>query len=259
MTQIKKALVTLGFGRDRGFYEDYFFPSMRAYCKKYNYDFIHVDEPFDKRVYNTPKEIISMQKFLICSQPWSAQYDYIVWMDADIIINVDQAPDIIVGVPEGKIGAVNERKLFTYEYAQKVWARWRPDLPQNGKEYYKKYGFPEISDDQFQAGVMVFQPKHHAEFLKELYDRYIDDVLYKDKIDGDQCIISYEAQKAGLVHWLDERFNMVWVLYRILWYPFLNNRNHTDLLREALKNFHDLAYVVHMAGHVDWDLLVTDT
>jgi hypothetical protein len=255
---VKKAIVTFAHGKDRQFYEDYFLPSIAAYAKKYTYELIILNELFVEITEADPRlraRHNHFQKFLICSQPWSAQYDYIVWMDSDMIINIDRAPDLIEGIPDGKIAAVNERKLFKYEYAQKVWSRWRPDLPQTGEEYHKKNGFTHDYRDQFQAGLMVFQPKYHADFLKSLYYTYLSNM----ECEHDQPVISYHAQKAGIVHWLDEQWNMVWVLYRILWYPFLNNNDHIPLLREALKNFHDLSYIVHMAGHVDWELLVTNT
>jgi hypothetical protein len=256
---VKKAVVTLAFGPDKPVYDSLFLPTIKAYCKKHNYDYIEINEPFDKdiRIMNS-KPGICMQRLLICSQPWSSQYDYIVMFDSDILVNVNQAPDIIEGIPEGKIGAVCERKLFKLEFSQKVWSRWRPDLPQNGEEYYKKYGYPEGFQNQLNGGVMVYQPKHHAEFLSNLYKKYTPDILNGNRQlnDYDQDILSYHIQKEGLIHWLDERWNMVWVLYQILLYPFLNPNEHKEFLKMALGNLFDLSYVVHMAGHVGWDLLM---
>jgi len=254
---IKKALVTIAFGHDKKAYDTFFLPSIKAYAKKYDYDYIEINGPFDDdlRILKS-KGSICMQKLLVCSQPWSSQYDYIVLFDSDIIVNINQAPDIIEGIPIGKIGAVCERKLFKFEFSQKVWSRWRPDLPQTGEEYYKKYGYPDGFPYQFNSGVMVYQPKYHADFLKGLYDKYIDNILnnaYQTTHDGDQDILSYHIQKENLVYWLDERWNMVWVLYRILFYPFLNNGD--PMLKKALGNLFDLSYLVHMAGHVDWELL----
>ena len=253
---VKKALVTISFGHDKHIYDSVFLPSMKAYAKKYNYDFICIDKPFDSSITNSVMGF-RMQKLLVCSQIWSSDYDFIVCMDADIIINVDQAPDIIQGIPEGKIGAVCERKLYKLEFSKKVWQRWRPDLPQTGQEYYRKYGYPDEYENQFNSGVMVYQPKHHANFLLDLYNKNIQRIVHsKEPNDGDQDILSYHVQKNNLIHWLDDRWNMVWVLYKILFYPFLNMRDHKPLLRMALNNMHDLSYVVHMAGHVDWELLM---
>jgi len=259
---VKKAVVTLAFGPDKPIYDRLFLPTIKAYCKKHNYDYIEINEPFDKdermtnpKSHHANHKGICMQRLLICSQPWSAQYDYIVMFDSDILININQAPDIIEGIPDGKIGAVCERKLFKMEFSQKVWSRWRPDLPQTGEEYYLKHGYPDGFQNQLNGGVMVYQPKYHAEFLSNLYNKYIDGILNNTRIgnDGDQDILSYHIQKEGLIHWLDERWNMVWVLYRFLFYPFLV---HKELLKKALGNLFDLSYVVHMAGHVDWDLLM---
>ena len=257
---VKKAIVTLAYGPDKPFYNDYFIPTLRAYAQKYNYDFYCLDELPDKRIdRSSPVELVQLQKLLICSDDWTLKYDFLVWMDSDMIININQAPDVIEGIPEGKIGCVNERKMFKYEFSQKVWERWRPDLNQStGKDYYKAYGYPDGFDDQFQGGVYVFQPKYHSQFLKDVYNKYVPAIINGDKKNGDQGVIGYEAMKLGLEYWLDERWNMVWVLYRFLLYPFLNNRDHTSLLREALKNVYDLGYVLHMAGHVDWELLITD-
>jgi hypothetical protein len=251
----RKALVTLSFGKDKQIYDTVFLPSVKAYCKKHAFDYIEINSPFDKdsRVLNS-KAAICMQRLLICSQPWSSEYDFIVMFDSDIIVNVNAAPDITDGIPAGKIGAVCERKLFKLGYSEKVWQRWRPDLPQNGRDYYKKYGYPDGFDNQLNGGVLVYQPKYHADFLKNLYDTHIVDLLSGKRMvnDGDQDILSYHIQKNNLIHWLDERWNMVWVLYRILFYPFLTEKSQ---LKQALGNMLELSYATHMAGHVDWDLL----
>jgi len=73
--------------------------------------------------------------------------------------------------------------------------------------------------------------------------------------DYDQGILSYYILKNDLVFWLDERWNMLWPLYRILFYPLIDRSTHTEIVRQCLHNIIDLSYATHMAGSVDWDLL----
>jgi hypothetical protein len=254
----KVAVVTLSIGPKRQEYDQYFLHTIKAYSKKFGFEYIEINETFDKNpAIATHKPALCLQRLLICSQPWSSQYDYIIMFDSDIFINLARAPNIIEGIPLGKIGAVCERKMFNFDFSNIVWTRWHQGRkPLNGFEYYKSLGFPDGFEHQLNAGVMVYQPKYHANFLQTLYNEHINKILNPNYVnDYDQGILSYYILKNDLVFWLDERWNMLWPLYRILFYPLIDRSTHTEIVRQCLHNIIDLSYATHMAGSVDWDLL----
>jgi hypothetical protein len=242
-------LMSIGFDLQTCKYAK-FLPSTLKWAEKHGYDIIVIDEPLDKTIPLIPRAIY-MQKLLICSQEWSRKYKYIVWKDLDILFN-EHAPDICDGIPDGKIGAVNERMLaYKHDWRTIVQKRYGWEL--TGKEYYAKNHINAPFDDHFQAGLMVFQPEHHRVFLEGVYKKWIDIVIQDEAIQhGDQPIISFEAISKDLVHWMDERWNMVWPLWKALMYPFLADR---ELIREAIGNLYSISFGVHFASGTDIELV----
>lgn len=104
--QRKVALVTMLIGESyQDYWKAYCQPTWKGYADRHGLDLIPLTEPID----NSPRALArspAWQKCLILSQPFSADYDQIVWVDADIIINFDEAPLLTERVPLGKIGGV---------------------------------------------------------------------------------------------------------------------------------------------------------
>jgi hypothetical protein len=232
-------------------FESKFKKNLEFYCKKQGYELIILTD-FIRKEENMDKKKFFWQRLLLADK--FKEYDYVVSIDADIFINID-APGIPFNeIPDGKVACVNERKYMgNYEWRENIQVRY--GYEKTGKDWYKLSGEDKNYNDHINGGLVIYQPKYHAEFLSNLYKKHIENILNNipPDNDGDQDILSYHVQKEGLIHWLDERWNMVWVLYRILFYPFLE---HKELLKKALGNLFDLSYAVHMAGHVDWDLLM---
>ena len=88
-----KAIVTLTLGKTyQSFWERMCCANWEEYARRNDYDVIALSEPLDPTLHAAERQL-SWQKCLILSQPFSAQYERIVWLDADILINPD-APDI---------------------------------------------------------------------------------------------------------------------------------------------------------------------
>jgi lipopolysaccharide biosynthesis glycosyltransferase len=257
---MKEAIVvTLAIGPLKTKYEQLFIPSIKAYAAKWNFDFLCIDsllEPIQTTSKTDFGKLVCMQKLLLTKQSWASNYKYIIYLDSDILINYEQAPNILENIPEGKIAAVNEKNIWgNADNASAVMKKLAPHWASTAEEYYLHYNFPKTFSKQFNGGVLVFQPAFHKEFCQTVYDKYIEKIIDGVDIDGDQAPLNYEANSLDLVYYLDERFNRIWILTYVLFYSFLDENNHKPTLQHALKSVFDRSYFIHFAGKVGWSLL----
>jgi lipopolysaccharide biosynthesis glycosyltransferase len=253
-------IVTMTLGLLKTQYDELFIPSIKAYADKWNFDFFCINDfinPLDSvRNSQNNKYIVYMQKFLIASLPNVQNYKYVIFIDADILINYHSAPNILEGIPEGKIAAVDEKYIWgNKENASSTLKRFVPEWASTAEEYYKYYKFPQIFSKQFNSGVFVFQPKFHTSFFKEVYDKYIDLAIAGQDVGIDQAPFNYEANSRDLVYYLDERFNRPWIITWGLLYSFLDEVHHKPILQQAIKSVFNRTYFLHFAGKFGWDLL----
>jgi len=224
----KNAIVTLVIG------ERYLQPWKRdceanwtEYADKHGYDLICLEKPLDDSD-RARKRSASWQKCLILGQDFSSQYEQIVWIDSDILINTHNAPSIVDGVPTDKFGAV---ELFSYsqeagsfgpEALRRMFEFWKVAVVNPGAhDYYTVYGLPHGFDTVVQAGMFVASPKYHRQILEKIYYEYEE--KGGPEWHYEMQPLSYEVLKADLVHWLDPRFNLLWLDLIFLHYPFLLN------------------------------------
>lgn len=257
---MKTAIVTFTVG-DTSAYERFFLPSVRAYAQRIGADFHQIREPivsFDL-TNKSPlirKHLFCIQKMLIPSLPWVQEYDWILLIDADILVNFEKAPNIFEQVPDGKIGGVDEKVQYGYkDWSLEAWRRFDPRLPGDAEGYYRNLGFDQEFSHQVNGGFLVFQPRVQKEFFKGIYDKYAPRILNDQDLDGDQGPLNYEGWKANKLVCLDQRWNRIWIFAHVLLYPFLNEQTDRALLQQALKAQFELNYCIHMAGHVGWSLL----
>jgi hypothetical protein len=213
----KKALVTLAIG-DRYIenWKRYCEPGWSRYATAYGFDIICITAPLDL----TPRASArspAWQKCLILSQPFANQYERIVWVDSDIIFNVP-APDVTDGVPEDKIGIVEDpgfNPLFLQRYYQRCPESIINFTPQ---DYYTQYGLPAGCLRACNTGLMVMAPSHAA-LLEQVYYQYEEKGGREWHME--QRPLSYELVRRDLVHWLDPRFNVCVPIEEYVRYPFL--------------------------------------
>ena len=237
---MKVLLVTIAIGEK--YLEEYntlFYESQKKYALKHGYDFKVVTEYLDKNI--QIRSTISFNKILVCGQEWSAAYDFIIFIDADIIIN-SNAPPIHSYMDYGScIGLIDEWSQPTNERRIKIQKMngWET----SASEYYKLCGFDIQTNIVFNSGVLVFQPKIHKDFLQSIYDKYvIQSISHYRGFHFEQSCIGYEIQKANLYKIVDNRFNAFWSLVKI------DNINNI-----TLDTFVNENYFTHFAGHVDYD------
>lgn len=260
----KTAIITFTIG-PHDHYERLFLPSVREYAKRIGADYHQIKElpvpmDVDSKSPVIRKHLICMQKMLIAGLDWVQQYDWILLIDADILVNFHKAPNIFEQVKDGFINGVNEREQFGLEdYAEEAWKLIDSGKnPSTVEEYYTKYGFEVVSKAQMNGGFLVFQPRIQKEFFRATYDKYMPKILQGQDVDGDQGPLNVEGWTQSKLHLIDPRWNRCWMFAHAILYPFLNEENHRKLLQEALKRTFDLNYCIHMSGYYGWNLLLAD-
>ena len=217
-------------------YTKLFRKSHELYAKKHNYDFRVIDYMLDTTINHT--SAFSFQKILVCSQYWSAQYDYIVCIDADIFIN-PESPPIHEFVTSDKIGIVDEMVQSSLEL--------REAYDGTASDYYKLV--PETTLDTkmlLNTGVMVFQPKLHSEFLNGVFRKHVTGCMTSNRgYHYEQTTVGYELQSKEMFTPIPNKFNAIWGLSK-----YMKSTSHI-----SLEDFYRDNYFIHFAGCVDWFLV----
>lgn len=224
----KKAIVTLAIGDKylQSWKEDCE-SNWQEYSTKHGYDLICLDNPLDTSE-RAMKRSPSWQKCLILSQDFAEQYERIVWVDSDVIINTQTAPSIVDDVPLEKVGAV---EMYCYskpagsigqEELKRMYEFWNVAvINPTATDYYTKYGFADGFDSVVQAGVLVLSPASHRAILEKIYFEYEE--KGGPEWQYEMRPLSYELLKANAIHWIDPRFNWFWNDSLFTTYPFLIN------------------------------------
>jgi hypothetical protein len=217
----------------------YFYESQQNYAIKNGYDFKIITNFLDKNVqdYST----ISLNKLLVCSQDWSNDYDFIIFIDADILININSPPIHNYIDYNNFIGIIDEYSQPSNERRIKIQKNngWET----SAIDYYKLCGFDIKTEILLNSGVLVLQPKIHKDFLHNIYNKYINHSLYHPRgFHFEQSCIGYEIQKENLYILLPSKFNAIWALTKA------DNIENISLEQYFYEN-----YFTHFAGHVDYN------
>ena len=236
---MKVLLTTIAIG-DK-YLEEYtrlFYESQHNYALKYGYDFKVITDFLDKNIMN--RHTISFNKILVCNQEWSKEYDMIIFIDADILIN-SNAPSLHNYLDyDNRIGIIDEYSQPTSE--KRIQIQKRMGWETSATEYYKLCGLDINTDMVFNSGVLVMQPKLHNEFLVNIYNKYVmKSVGHYRGFHFEQSCIGYEIQKANMYKLIDNKFNAVWALTKL------------DNPTFNLNTFFRENYFIHFAGHTDYD------
>jgi hypothetical protein len=237
---MKVLLATMAIGPDYlAEYNNLFYKSHKEYALKHGYDFKVITEFLDKNI--QMRSTISFNKILVCSQEWSNDYDFIVFIDADILIHIHSPPIHNCIDYEGCIGIVDEYSQPSKSRRLKIQRKmgWETCA----SDYYKLCGLDIQTDMVFNSGVLVLQPKIHKDFLQYIYNKYVmQSISHHRGFHFEQSCIGYEIQTRNLYKVLDNRFNAVWGLTKM---------DNIDNI--TLNTYFNENYFTHFAGHVDYD------
>ena len=238
---MKVALVVIAIGEKYlEHYNRIFRPSHEAYAIKCGYHFRLITEYLDPAL--THKDAVTFNKILVCSQQWSSEYDYIIVVDADILIN-PRAPSLHLAYNYGdKIGIVDEFSQPT-PIARLEMERFNETNYNSGGDYYYDVLHQYIETDKvFNTGVMVFQPLKHREFLESIYNTYSSYAVgHVCGYHFEQASIGYEFQLADAYIIMDNKWNAIWTLE-----SSLNIYNAIDL--DNLDLYASNNYFIHFVG-----------
>lgn len=237
---MKVLLTTIAIGQK--YLEDYnnlFYKSQKNYALKHGYDFKVITGFLDKKLQH--QSTISFNKILVCNQEWSDDYDFIIFIDADILININSPPIHNFIDYEGRIGIIDEYSQPSKKRRLNIQKRMGWEVC--ASDYYKLCNFNINTNMVLNSGVLVLQPKLHKQFLKNIYHKYvIQSISHPRGFHYEQSCIGYEIQNNNLFKILDNKFNAIWSLTR------MDNINNI-----TLNTFFDENYFIHFAGHCDYD------
>lgn len=227
---MKKALVTMAVGkRYELMFNQHCKPLWSEYAKKYDFDLIVFTQPLDTSL-RAQSRSPAWQKCLILSEPNIQNYDQIVWIDSDVLIN-PSSPDITVDVPLEKVGAADEYATPTREdylsYIKRTHEYCvRNNIPYNESltptDFHCKYGLKGEFTSVVQTGVMVLSPHYHKDVLEYVYFNYEDKGT--PQMNYEMRPLSYEIITQNLEFWISPKFNMLWPFMKTFVYPFADKR-----------------------------------
>ncbi|WP_207476463.1 hypothetical protein [Arenibaculum pallidiluteum] len=246
-------------------FRQWYLPTWERYCRRHGFDLFLIEAPIDRNVDLSVKSI-HWQKLLVASLPPMKRYARMVWIDADILINDGIAPDITAGVPEGSIGVVdatpwmteaddvfNQYGRFLFLDALSMSAARGADgrrvvvADMSVADMYRLKGLVPPCDRFINTGVFVCSPRLHGDFLFDVYLRY-----GRDLWDFENSAMSWEILRSGMQHFIDPRFNAVWIWEAAKHYPFLYdldfyNANH-DVVRRCVNACFRNNFFLHFAS-----------
>ena len=246
----------------------WYLPSWQRYCERHGFDLFLLDAPIDRNVALSVKSI-HWQKLLVPSLPNLKGYDRLVWLDADILVNDALAPDVARGVPEDRIGVVDatgwmtERDDVFNHYGRFILLDALAMTATRGRygkdaarlvvadmtiaDMYRLKGLVPPCDRFVNTGVFVCSPRRHGDFLFDVYLRY-----ERDLWDFENSAMSWEILRSGAHHFLDPRFNAVWIWEAARHYPFLYDLEfynaNPELVRRCVNTCFRNNYFLHFAG-----------
>ncbi|MHA1597602.1 MAG: hypothetical protein ACTSV1_02675 [Alphaproteobacteria bacterium] len=259
-----KALVTLAIGdRYVDEFEQQVSASWRAYGERHGYDIIVLTDVIDTSC-DLSRKSLHWQKLLIGLVPGVSDYEHVVWLDTDILINPRTAPCIVSAVQKtgsdkiavadyaSNISPVEDTsdRYYILDQLFRIGSRKIDVPPLVMTDVYRDLGYSAPADKYINTGMFVFQPKRHNDFLSQCYAKY-----EADSADGsfENIPFSYELQAEDMAVYIDERFNMAWSKYATTHYPFLYLldfvKAYPDFAIKCVNVYYHNNYFCHFAGH----------
>jgi hypothetical protein len=212
-------------------YNRVFRRSHEAYAKKHGYDFKVIDQFIDATHQSSPMSLF-YQKMLVSDD----NYDFVIFIDSDILINIT-APAIHLSDNFGdNIGIVDEYSQPTPDLRLKIQKMmgWEP----NANEYYKLCGLDLDTKIVLNSGVLVIQPKKHKNLLEYVYKTYLPrSISHHRGPHYEQTSLGYELQTQQRYVLLNNRWNAIWALHK------MTGANLEEFFRNN--------YFIHFAGNTD--------
>ena len=256
----QNAIVTLVVGNKyKQLFNKYSRESFVKYAEKINADLIVIEERLDSSSLSNLRSV-AWQKLLILSQNWSDNYEQILWIDSDVVINNINADNIFDTTPNEKIGGVDAYKIPNskdyqiglkrlYEYWDKKGVNYLKNF--TPAQYYLNRGIStKIKLDQvFHTGVFVCSPKYHKNVFKRIYS--LDSQINEASGNYEMPLMSAVLLEEDLVYWIDHKYN--YCVNEIIASDFPNviQQNNLFLKKSTKRVIREIFYrgkFIHFAG-----------
>jgi hypothetical protein len=241
----RAALVTLCIGekytRD---WEHYCEPSWRAYADHHGFELVTHNDVIEPPQH--PSRGLAWQKLLIGTLEKVRHYPHVIWLDADIVINtMTMPPDILKGLPEGKIGAVRYHALLRHQLFESAHRQIcaGQTYGEFNKSLLKDHHLDGDPSCMINTGVLVI-PRERYDWLAEVYSRHRSRPSHAQQ--QEQVIASHELHANRLTHFLDDRFNAVWYEYK---YGVYFGDAPAEINRAVIQHVLSQVYFLHFAGN----------
>jgi len=166
-----------------------------------------------------------------------------VWIDTDVIINNQEAPDIAAYVPVEKVGAVEAYSIPTKEIQKLALLRQYDNWKKSGisyidnitpGSYYENRGIAgKYLDSVVQTGVLICSQSKHQEIFEYIYNSYEE--TSGAEWNYEMPAMSYELIKNNFVHWIPSQFNFCVATLIAAFYPFIfNGRKSNSIIYQAI-------------------------
>jgi len=238
------AMVSIVIGQKyRQLWEKHCKPNWEAYAAKHGLDLFVVPDFIDQSDFGLSRAP-NWHKLLIGRLPQLRGYSRVLWLDADVIINAQAAPNIFDEIPSGKVGAVRHSAFFENPVLVDAFHRVEgpfASVEQFRRTIYTNAGLPPI-EPYINTGVLAFCDFDLAQ-LEKIYRHYSQEWTF-----ADQVPLSFELAKAKLIWEVDPRFNVQWYALKYSVYEFA----HTflpELKRLCVAQALQRCYFLHFAGN----------
>lgn len=232
----KNYLVTIATGKS--FFNDwkkFCLNSWKNYCKRNKLGLLVINKEFiEKKSLYWKKP--TWQRLLVGKYIKYNKLDIknICLLDSDILIN-KYAPNIFSFSNLRKISVVNFYKNLPYSrtdydlrerivhlrraFMDKSYPL-RSSIMASPIEIFKHYKFSKNFSNYFCAGVIVFNIDLYFNFFEKIYLKYCEKKYIK-KFNGVEIPLNYEILKGKKIHWLDYKFQTIWLFELADKYSFI--------------------------------------
>lgn len=223
-------------------YKALFYENHKAFARKFGYDIHVVTDFLDKKQAHSC--FISLQKSLVCSQAFSARYNKLIYVDADILFNLQNASphDLLVD---------NEKIYIADEFSQpspntRLEIQRLNNWERTATEYYALADLVLETESVLNTGFMVLCPDLHKNILEDIYAEATR-IGFNHPRGGfhfEQAMIGYAFQKNNCWKALPNEWNALWAIQKMA------PGNTT-----SLSDFFAQNKAVHFAGKSDLNLI----
>jgi len=223
------AIVVVAIGQQHhDYWQRYARKSCQAYAQKHGYDLIVITRPLEASQ-DALSRSFAWQKCLVLSQAFLSNYEQVVLLDSDIVINAAAAPAISEQVPVELVGGVIAGShiaeqlrivlLGRLRQQEFSYARRHERMRADQDAYYRHFGLTPQPQGIVQTGVLVGSPQHHRQLFESVYTA----TGVNDHRSFEQIPLSHALLNAGVFCPIDTRFNRVFYETMLVHYPYLND------------------------------------